>query len=117
MKGELRLHESPNINVFSNNGKGLRLFEDNFFHIIYSYIVLQHIPRKFVQNYFSEISRKLVDKGLFIFQLPVRQPDDEFIEPPETDFRTVRYYYEKEVDLLCRSNQLDIVKTIPIGEW
>ena len=116
-KGELRLLELPNVNVFSGNGKDLKLFEDNFFHLIYSYIVLQHIPRKFVQNYISEISRTLADKGLFIFQLPVRQLDAKLTEPPDTDFRTVRYYYEKEVDLLCKSNQLEIVRTVPTGEW
>jgi SAM-dependent methyltransferase len=116
-KGELRLLDLPNVNVYSSNGQDLKMFEDNFFHLVYSYIVLQHIPRKFVQNYISEISRTLVDKGLFIFQLPVRQSDAKLTEPPDTDFRTVRYYYEKEVDLLCKSNQLEIVNTIPTGEW
>jgi len=30
------------------------MFNDNYFQIVYSYIVLQHIPRTIVRNYFVE---------------------------------------------------------------
>jgi len=114
-KAGKRLEEFGNIKLFSNNGKDLGMFEDAFFHIVFSYIVFQHIPRKFVRSYFKEISRKLVDKGLFIFQLPIYPLNVKIEEPPDSDFRTVRHYSVNEIATLCTSNHMRIVKAVPIN--
>jgi ubiquinone/menaquinone biosynthesis C-methylase UbiE len=93
------------------SGKDLRLFEDNSFDFVYSYVVLQHIPRKFVHNYFNEVSRILDEKGFFVFQMPMRTEEEKPPEPPDSDFRTVRFYSLEEMNMLCKSKGLNIAKT------
>ncbi len=114
-KGKQRLNEFKNIKLFANNGKDLNIFEDKYFHLVYSYIVFQHIPRKFVLKYFEEISRKLIESGVLIFQMSIKPDDIELKDPPDTDFRTLRHYSIKKIDMLCNSNGLSIVKEVFIG--
>lgn len=92
------------------------LFEDNFIDFVYSYVVLQHIPRKFVHNYFNEVSRILDEKGFFVFQMPMSTEDKKPIEPPDSDFRTVRFYSLEEVNMMCKLSGLNIVKTSRCSE-
>ena len=115
-KGRLRLKEFENVKLMRTGGNDLKLFEDSSFDLVYSYIVLQHIPRKFVQNYFNEVSRILDKKGCFVFQMPMRSEEKEYSEPPDSDFRTVRFYSLEEVNMLCRSEGLHITKTSRCSE-
>ncbi len=115
-KGRQRLKEIENVELMRTSGKDLRLFEDNSFNFVYSYVVLQHIPRKFVHNYFNEVSRILDEKGFFVFQMPVRTEEEKPPEPPDSDFRTVRFYSLEEVKMLCRSNGLNLSKTSRCSE-
>jgi len=115
-KGRQRLKEIGNVKLIRTSGKDLKVFEDCSFDFIYSYVVLQHIPRKFVNNYFSEVSRILDEKGLFVFQMPMSTEEKKPIEPPDSDFRTVRYYSLEEVNMICSSNGLNIVKTSRCSE-
>ena len=115
-KGRHRLKEIENVKLMRTSGNDLQLFEDNSFDFVYSYIVLQHIPRKFVNNYLNEVSRILNDDGVFVFQMPMSSEEKKPPEPPDTDFRTVRFYSLEEVNLLCRSNNLTISKTSRCSE-
>ena len=115
-KGRIRLNEIENVKLIRTSGKDLKHFEDNSFDFVYSYVVLQHIPRKFVHNYFDEISRILDEKGLFVFQMPIRTEEKKYSEPPDSDFRTVRFYSLEEVNTLCRSKGLNITKTSRCSE-
>jgi SAM-dependent methyltransferase len=112
VKGKQRTDELKNVQLFANNGKDLNIFEDNHFHLIYSYIVFQHIPRKFVIEYFKEISHKLVNRGVLIFQMPLKADDIEIEEPPDSNFRTVRLYSFKEIDNICRTSGMGLVKSV-----
>lgn len=48
-----------------------RLFEDNMFDMIYSVLVLQHVPqREAIVSYIEEFVRVLKVNGLLVFQLP-----------------------------------------------
>lgn len=115
-KGRQRLNEFENIKLFRTGGKDLCMFDDNSFHFIYSYVVFQHIPRKFVHNYFKEVARIIDKDGCFVFQMPMLEEDKKPQEPPDSDFRTVRYYSLEEVHMLCRSKGLDVVKTSRCGK-
>jgi SAM-dependent methyltransferase len=115
-KGRARLKEFKNVTFLRSNGKDLKIFEDNSFNFIYSYVVLQHIPRKFVHSYFGEVSRILDEKGFFVFQMPMRTEERKPPEPPDSDFRTLRYYSLEDVHMLCRSKGLTIVNTTRCSE-
>ncbi len=114
-KGRARLAECSNVRMFKTSGKDLSIFDDNSFQFIYSYIVFQHIPRKFVYTYFKEISRVLDKDGLFLFQMPMVPDHMEVNEPPDSDFRSLRCYSSDEIERMCRTNDLELVKRIPIG--
>ncbi|AXV36709.1 MAG: hypothetical protein CIT01_00115 [Methanobacterium sp. BRmetb2] len=54
-----------------NNEDNLQLFPDDYFDMIYSDIVLQHIDdKKLIKAYISEFIRILKYRGLLVFQLP-----------------------------------------------
>jgi cyclopropane fatty-acyl-phospholipid synthase-like methyltransferase len=115
-KGRLRLEEIKNVKLIRTSGKDLKLFENNSFDFVYSFVVLQHIPRKFVRNYFKEVSRILDERGFFVFQMPISTEENKPPEPPDSDFRTVRFYSLEEVNMICRSNGLNIAKTSRFSE-
>ena len=61
----------PNCKFAVNVHDDLRLFADNTFDMIYSVIVLQHIPqRAMIMSYIEEFVRVLKPMGLLVFQLP-----------------------------------------------
>lgn len=51
------------------NEDNLKIFQDNYFDLIYSNITLQHIEPRFVKNYLIEFLRILTPDGLLMFQL------------------------------------------------
>ena len=53
-----------------NETDDLRPFEDGRFDLVYTNIVLQHIPTRHVRRYLGEFVRVLAGGGLLIFQLP-----------------------------------------------
>lgn len=53
-----------------NTVDNLRLFPDNYFDLIYSNIVLQHIEPSYSKKYIQEFLRVLLPGGILIFQLP-----------------------------------------------
>lgn len=63
-QGKLYLASIPNVSLFINNGKDLKLFQDNSFDFLYSMITLQHIPSlAIIENYILEIERVLKPGG------------------------------------------------------
>lgn len=53
-----------------SNEKDLSLFPKERFNVIYSSIVLQHIPRKDIIRFLAEFARILKPNGVLVFQLP-----------------------------------------------
>jgi len=54
-----------------NGATDLRLFPDRHFDLVFSLIVLQHIPRRpVIRKYLAEFVRVLKPGGLLVFQLP-----------------------------------------------
>jgi ubiquinone/menaquinone biosynthesis C-methylase UbiE len=65
----------PNCFFLMNGQDHLRVFRDSCFDLVFSEIVLQHLPRKeLVFSYISEFFRTLKKDGLLVFQLPERVP-------------------------------------------
>jgi ubiquinone/menaquinone biosynthesis C-methylase UbiE len=61
----------PNCHFLVNTEDNLAIFPDNSFDLIYTNLVLQHIPhQKTIKSYIREFIRTLKPDGLLIFQLP-----------------------------------------------
>ena len=59
-----------NCNFLVNGQPNLKLFSDNTFDFVYSYITLQHIKPKYSLKYIKELSRVLKPGGTIVFNLP-----------------------------------------------
>jgi SAM-dependent methyltransferase len=67
---------------------GLRRFETGLFDVIYSRLVLQHIPPALVRRYIPELIRVLAPGGVLMFQLPgeiAPEPEGAFLDAPVAD--------------------------------
>lgn len=70
-----KLHENKkwsNIFFHHNENPDLSLFEDNAFSLVYTTIVLQHIPYPESGKYMIEFLRILKKDGILIFQIPIK---------------------------------------------
>ena len=67
-----RLNDSTrNCHFLVNASESLGSFPNDHFDLVYSNIVLQHIPKKrHIENYIGEFVRVLARGGLLVFQLP-----------------------------------------------
>jgi ubiquinone/menaquinone biosynthesis C-methylase UbiE len=64
-----------NCSFIINTEEHLRIFSDNYFDMIYTNIVLQHVPSKaIIKSYISEFIRVIKNNGLIVFQLPSYVP-------------------------------------------
>jgi ubiquinone/menaquinone biosynthesis C-methylase UbiE len=65
----------PGASFVVNAADDLRRFDDESFDLVYSVIVLQHVPdRGAIESYIAEFCRVLRPGGLAIFQLPSHIP-------------------------------------------
>ena len=65
----------PGASFVVNGADDLRRFDDESFDLVYSVIVLQHVPdRGAIESYIGEFCRVLRPGGLAIFQLPSHIP-------------------------------------------
>ena len=58
-----------------NRNPHLRRFAGGTFDLVYSRLVLQHIPPRLMQRYIEELVRVLAPGGLLVFQLPTGSDD------------------------------------------
>jgi trans-aconitate methyltransferase len=68
-----------------NRRAHLRRFRSGTFDVIYSRLVLQHVPPALVRVYIPEFLRLLVPGGVLMFQMPdeiTREPEESFLNAP-----------------------------------
>jgi SAM-dependent methyltransferase len=68
-------------------GAHLREFDAGHFDVIYSRLVLQHIPPALVRRYIPEFIRVLAPGGVLMFQMPgeiAPEPEGAFLDAPVT---------------------------------
>jgi glycosyltransferase involved in cell wall biosynthesis/ubiquinone/menaquinone biosynthesis C-methylase UbiE len=56
-----------------NDRPDLRLFDANTFDLVYSWLVLQHMPKQLALGYISEFARVTKPGGVMVFQIPDRR--------------------------------------------
>ena len=70
---DLATQYNPRCNFHLNNTGDLQFFDNGYFDLIYSFLVLQHLPNEsLVENYLREFIRVLKPGGLAAFQIPNR---------------------------------------------
>jgi len=91
----------PSCQFLLNTTGDLRQFEDRAFDLVYSTIVLQHLPRmRLIETYVTEFIRVLDNDGLLVFQLPHHIPWMNRIQPRRRIYRFLRALGASEVHLL-----------------
>ena len=58
-----------------NDRLDLQLFEANTFDLVYSWLVLQHMPKQLALGYIAEFARVTKPGGVMVFQIPDRRQD------------------------------------------
>ena len=80
-----------NCKFVQSTDEHLHLFSDGYFDMIYTDIVLQHMPSRFlIKSYISEFLRILKDGGLLVFQLPSHIPLKHRIQPRRRAYALLR---------------------------
>lgn len=70
---ELAKRYNPRCNFHLNQSADLEFFSSGSFDLVYSFLVLQHLPDQvMIANYIKEFMRILKPGGLAVFQLPER---------------------------------------------
>jgi SAM-dependent methyltransferase len=83
--------DMPNCAFLLNTAEDLRLFEDDHFDLVYSSIVLQHLPkRSLILTYIAEFVRTLSEGGLLAFQLASFVPIKHRLQPRRRIYRALR---------------------------
>lgn len=87
-----------------NFKEDLRIFNDNFFDFIYTYIVLQHMPPDLMLGYLREFIRILKPGGILMFQVPIQRLE-----------RDLKKSYLKSLPIYHPHRVLNKLKGISIG--
>ncbi|HEV8597591.1 MAG TPA: class I SAM-dependent methyltransferase [Candidatus Dormibacteraeota bacterium] len=67
--------DRKNLSFVHNDRPDLQIFEDDGFDLVYSRLVLQHLPNTDqIERHIEEFGRVLRPTGLLVFQLPARIP-------------------------------------------
>ncbi len=98
-----------NLQFCVGDGNSLSIFPDDLFDLVYSIIVFQHLPRHITGQYVSEAARVLKKGGRLVFQVQQRKEMQE-IDPPWSDFRTIRYYTANQASSLIAA-PLRLIRT------
>jgi len=75
-------HDVPNAKFLVNDADHLRIFPDDHFDLVFTALVLQHIPGEArIKSYVAEFVRTLRPSGLLVFQLPSYMPPRIRLQP------------------------------------
>ena len=103
-----RTVDANNVFFVVGSGRDLNCIRDASFDLCYSFVAFQHMPRRIVTNYFSEVRRILKPDGAFFFQIPI----DELRrgkDPPSSHPYAIRSYTTEEVVRLLQNAGLRMV--------
>ncbi len=82
----------PGLRFVLNDRADLRQFTGGSFDLVYSHIVLQHVPhRRAVLSYIAEFVRVLAPGGLVAFQLPSRIAPRHRLQPHRRAWSALRH--------------------------
>ena len=91
-----RLGDLSNVEFLEGDGWTLKAIPDAVIDLVFSHIVLQHVPRKVATSYFLEAWRVLRLGGRFVFQMPEAAANTP-ADPPTHDTFEMRFYREQDL--------------------
>lgn len=88
---DLARRHNPRCNLHLNAAPHLACFPDGHFDLVYSFLVLQHLPRvSMITGYVAEFMRIIKPGGLVAFQVPDRLTWRWRIQPRRRAYRLLR---------------------------
>lgn len=100
----------PGASFSLGNGKNLNQYENDFFDLVYSFVVFQHIDEEIFREYLRETYRILKPNGFLVFQIQSSEQMTDY-ERPRGHPWLLRHYMRDEVyDMLkeCGFVQIQI---------
>lgn len=82
---------APNVEFVESDGKSLGVWSDEFFDLIYSFFVFQHMPRAQFYRYLEEAHAKLRPGGHLVFQILI-DGDEVHPDPASSHPYGLRYF-------------------------
>jgi glycosyltransferase involved in cell wall biosynthesis/2-polyprenyl-3-methyl-5-hydroxy-6-metoxy-1,4-benzoquinol methylase len=96
-----------------NEAPDLRLFDSNTFDMVYSWLVLQHMPKELALRYIAEFARVTKPGGVIVFEVPDRRQRTVADESPRTgDLPSEFWRGEEPLMLMCETPYSEIVKVL-----
>jgi SAM-dependent methyltransferase len=108
----------PGLSFELNAEEGLGAFASGRFDLVYSRLVLQHVPgRKAILGYVREMARVLAPEGLLLFQLPSQIPWRHRLQPQRRLYAGLRALGVPTATLYRRLHLQPIrMSAVPVAE-
>jgi SAM-dependent methyltransferase len=104
-----RLNSVPHAHLHVGSGSDLQPFENDYFDLVYSYVVFQHIPsQEIVLNYLREAQRVLKPGGILCCQTRGRAPKSPQ-NPQEPDTWSGCTFDSSEILEFARASRFPLV--------
>ena len=96
-----------------NDRLDLQLFEANTFDLVYSWLVLQHMPKQLALGYIAEFARVTKPGGVMVFQIPDRRQDARSGGHMGEDNLPLEFWRGQEpLMLMCETPYAEVVKVL-----
>jgi ubiquinone/menaquinone biosynthesis C-methylase UbiE len=96
-----------------NDRPDLRLFDANTFDLVYSWLVLQHMPKQLALGYISEFARVTKPGGVIMFQIPDRrQHARPSANVGRQDLPMEFWQGQEPIMLMCETPYTEVVKVL-----
>jgi ubiquinone/menaquinone biosynthesis C-methylase UbiE len=96
-----------------NDRPDLRLFDANTFDLVYSWLVLQHMPKQLALGYIAEFARVTKPGGVMVFQIPDRRQHVQAggnVRQEDLPFEFWRV--QEPIMLMCETPYAEVVKVL-----
>jgi ubiquinone/menaquinone biosynthesis C-methylase UbiE len=96
-----------------NDRPNLQLFEANTFDLVYSWLVLQHMPKQLALGYIAEFARLTKPGGVMVFQIPDRRQDARSGGHMGEDDLPLEFWRGQEpLMLMCETPYAEVVRVL-----
>jgi ubiquinone/menaquinone biosynthesis C-methylase UbiE len=96
-----------------NERPDLQLFDANTFDLVYSWLVLQHMPKQLALGYISEFARVTKPGGVMVFQIPDRRRHAQSGgERGQEDLPFEFWRGQEPLMLMCETPYAEVVKVL-----
>jgi len=108
---------TPGCHFRVNNADDLRLFGDEMFDLVYSNMVLQHLPSKeMISRYITEFFRVANPGGLVVFQVPSRKALKSQLQLKRSTYRLLRAVGVRSEAIMGRLRGIQPMRMTPMAE-